>query len=580
MFIRRLLLRYFVVTLGLTLALGCMDEAPLDQPTAPSEKGSQVSNHDYGTACVKCHPEYAPIDIDTRAPRRPIIAGQLTHEDLLCIACHEPHGATSNLKIIREQIETPHSGAKNVRFTEYNGSQSMADGNSTYDGLCEVCHTTTNYHRNDGTGDHTHNAGGRCTGCHLHNAGFQPVLGECSTCHDTTQPLGTGDYRRQVVGTGGDFERTSHHVNDGLGGESVTSLDCVICHNNSKHQSLTDPQVRLFNMDTGYTVTYDGTASSMETFCVNCHDTDGGYQFSDGNTPPDIETAWLASSHKAGGMTCYGDGVSTGCHDNGHGSDKVSLKAPFTGATPDEEAFCYSCHDSDGPAASDVQDDFSGTLTGTTGSGAVLNTHHDISDADQAYSGAVVECDDCHDPHSATPTQKVIGNVDPSDGRDPAPGNSFAGSSYVTEFCFECHDNSYPASVTPPTTALIDIYTQWVDTKRGDQHGGTDASSNPNLRPGSGYAPGEILRCEACHEPGHGNSTNLFQLRTTIYSKDGSTALVSDSGDTLVYVTTDDVNNTDLLINGQNWCSTCHPQPMGGNKSKGCIDCHYHTDRF
>ena len=570
-----------LLVIAVMLIVGCSEEPSLNQTAAPSVEEAGNSSHDYGKNCIKCHTEYASIE--SRAPDRPSLAGVITHEDLFCITCHEPHGATSNLKIIREQIETPHSGVKNVTYTEYNGVLSMADGNSTYNGICEVCHTTTTYHRNDATGDHTHKAEGRCTGCHLHNTGFQPVLNECSTCHSTTQPLGTGDYRRQVAGTGGDFERESHHVDDGLGGESVTSVDCVVCHNNSKHQTLIDPGVRLFNMDTGYTVTYDGTAASMETFCVNCHDPDGGYQFSDGNTPPDIETGWLPSSHKAGGMTCFGDGASNGCHGNGHGSDKLSMKAPFTGATPDEEAFCYGCHDSDGPASSDVQDDFSGTLTGIPGSGSMLNTHHDISDADQAHSGAVIECGNCHDPHSATPTQRVLGNVDPSDGRDPAPGNTFAGSSYITEFCFECHDNSYPASVTPPTTALIDVYAQWVNTGGGDkndQHGVQDGSSDPNLRPGSGYAPGEILRCEACHETGHGNSTNLYQLRTTIYSKDGSTALVSDTGDTLVYVTNADPTNTDVLVNGQNWCSTCHPQPMGGNKDKGCIDCHFHSDRF
>jgi hypothetical protein len=470
---------------------------------------------------------------------------------------------------------------KNVDFTEYNGTKSMADGDATYDGVCEVCHTTTDYHQNTGAGDHTHHAGARCSGCHKHSSGFQPVLGECSNCHDTTQPLGTGDYRRQVVGTGGDFERTSHHVNDGLGGESVISDDCVICHNNSKHQTLTDPGVRLFNMDTGYTVTYDGTASSMEPFCVNCHDDDGGYQFSDGNTPPDIETGWLASSHKAGGMTCYGDGVSTGCHDNGHGSDKVSLKAPFTGATPDEEAFCYSCHDSDGPAASDVQDDFSGTNTVALApwNDANLNQHHDVSDADQTYSGAVVECNNCHDPHAAKPGQLTLGDVDPSDGRVPAPGNTFGTSNFTTEFCLECHDNSFPTTVTAPTNPLTDIYTEWTDS-RGDQHGPAAGAKNLVLRAGSGYAQGDTLNCDVCHDVGHGNSDNLFQLKNKIYSKDGSTLLISDSGDSLVYVTDISSQNTNLLNNAQNWCSTCHPAPMGGNKDKNCFGCHTHGDAF
>jgi hypothetical protein len=579
-----------IMAAGLIVIFGCGRDEPGISPVNPSSRaqGERDSKpiHDYGEDCLKCHGEHAS---DRQIPQIPQAPGPLprlqgvTHADLLCTACHDPHGATTNLRIIREEILTPNDGPMATLFSVYDGSNSMADGDGTYDGICEVCHTQTAYHRNNPSGNHTHNQGARCTGCHDHWNDFAPYATDCTqTCHVTT--LGTGGNRRQIVGVGGDFERASHHVDDGLGGESVIASDCLVCHNNTRHQTLADPQVRLYDKDGGGTVTYDSTALSLEPFCTSCHDADGEALFSDGNSAPDIESGWLASSHKAGGMTCFGDGETNGCHANGHGSDKVSMKAPFTGATPDEETFCYGCHDAGGPAASDVEDDFSGTITWMPGSGSLLNTHHDVSDADQTYSGAVIECYDCHDPHSATPSQKVLGNVDPSDSRDPAPGNTFPGSSYITEFCFECHDNSYPVGVTPPTTALLDVYGQWVDSGGGDkndQHGIDDASADPNLREGSGYAPGDVLNCEVCHSVGHGNSTNLFQLRTTIYSKDGTTPLVSDTGDTLVYVTNIDAQNNDVLTNGQNWCSTCHPQPMGGNKDKGCIiTCHFHTDRF
>ena len=40
-----------------------------------------------------------------------------------------------------------------------------------------------------------------------------------------------------------------------------------------------------------------------------------------------------------------------------------------------------------------------------------------------------------------------------------------------------------------------------------------------------------------------------------------------------------DVGSTDGLLNGKEWCSTCHNDPMGGGKSKGCLsgNCHNHT---
>jgi hypothetical protein len=361
-------------------------------------------------------------------------------------------------------------------------------------------------------------------------------------------------------------------VDDGLGGESVTSGDCLVCHNNSKHQTLADPQVRLFNRDTSSTILYDGTNTSLEPFCVSCHDGDADTPFSDGNTPPDVnETAWALSSHKAGGMSCVGDGTSNGCHANGHGSDNTSMRAPFDSPAPDEEGFCYSCH-------ATVMAEYSTILTGTSDNGGLLNAHHDISDADQAYSGAVLECLDCHNPHTASPGQKVIHDVDPGDGRDPAAGNTFPASTYITEFCFECHDNSFPAGVTAPTNPLADLFDAWVDTggsDQADQHGAGAGSAV--LRPGSGYQQGDILQCTDCHDAGHGSS-NLYQLKTTVYSKDGTTPLQSDAGGTVVQVTDTAPNNTNVLTNGKNWCSTCHPGSMG---NKDCFGCHVHgSNRF
>jgi hypothetical protein len=51
-------------------------------------------------------------------------------------------------KLIKEVIATPNSGDREVRFFRDTGSNSFADGDSTYDGICEVCHTQTTYHRN------------------------------------------------------------------------------------------------------------------------------------------------------------------------------------------------------------------------------------------------------------------------------------------------------------------------------------------------------------------------------------------------------------------------------------------------
>ena len=96
-----------------------------------------------------------------------------------CTVCHYGLGGSSeasacgdseNLKMVREEIVTPNSGTKPVVFTG-----AYVRGTVPYDGVCEVCHTETAYHRNDSSGDHTHYAGENCVSCHLHHLTVNPT---------------------------------------------------------------------------------------------------------------------------------------------------------------------------------------------------------------------------------------------------------------------------------------------------------------------------------------------------------------------------------------------------------------------
>ena len=90
-----------------------------------------------------------------------------------CTVCHDVRGETSNLKFILEVITTP------VIFTARTGDNSFADGDDTYDGVCEVCHTTTLHHRNDGSDGTAHHDGEDCTTCHLHRDEFSAPIQVC-----------------------------------------------------------------------------------------------------------------------------------------------------------------------------------------------------------------------------------------------------------------------------------------------------------------------------------------------------------------------------------------------------------------
>ncbi|MEN8229891.1 MAG: CxxxxCH/CxxCH domain-containing protein [Bacteroidota bacterium] len=117
-----------------------------------------------------------------------------THNGMGCNDCHQSHNTDkSNIYMIRNTIATPSSGDKTVVFTALTGTNSFADGDATYDGICEVCHTSTIHYQNDGTSsDQSHTSSGgpmdgeNCSGCHPHNANFAPQ--GCDDCHNTDAP--------------------------------------------------------------------------------------------------------------------------------------------------------------------------------------------------------------------------------------------------------------------------------------------------------------------------------------------------------------------------------------------------------
>jgi hypothetical protein len=113
-----------------------------------------------------------------------------------CRECHDPHDGIPNwlggvnimavgsaLDSTRlAKIETTNNGIQNVVFTSrgtnvgepslHSFADADEDSNGVYDGVCEMCHTLTKYHRNDPSGNHTHNTGKTCTECHGHATNF------------------------------------------------------------------------------------------------------------------------------------------------------------------------------------------------------------------------------------------------------------------------------------------------------------------------------------------------------------------------------------------------------------------------
>ncbi len=484
----------------------------------PNLLNSPVQNNDF---CYTCHN-------GTGASATPIISthgngdfagGAEAEFSLLCIQCHNPHGS-DNLSIVKEEVlvqagTIPITSGPVIFFAQ-TGTNSFDDGVSDpASRICTTCHSSSansGYPMTFHTGGANHLggldfSGQNCISCHPHSAdndratldGFMPVGGGCVGCHSVAQDNGDGlpvGGRRAIIP---DFENASHHA-----AGTVQDDDCLACHNVALHGS---GFVRLFDADDPLTiVTLNGrpdtdpiSAQALEPFCLACHDNDGAAGFApfhDGVMPPVInQTMWGSAAHEAAN-TCYD------CHSNGHGSAKENLLAPWN-ATADtslpgdplreEEGLCYTCHDGDGPAASNVQADFN------------LASHHNVSSLEQA-DGSQVECANCHNPHTVN-TADSLSNPDNL-------AALWAGDD--TSFCLTCHDGAPPATVAFPAAGGTGFNkTAYIGSTHGqplgdygcrhchDRHGSANNSLLTGAYATADYTPYAALSyqlCWACHD--------------------------------------------------------------------------------
>jgi hypothetical protein len=449
--------------------------------------------------CLSCH---GPAGISTRKAE----VHMTRNGDYTCVDCHNPHYnpenwlGGQNLMMVGQidydvwpwiaKIQTPNSGLREVVFevrgvdagdpSLHSFADSDEDANGYYDGVCETCHTQTAHHRNDAE-DLSHYTGSTCTTCHPHENGFTASGGDCTGCHSVPQDNGDGvpvGGRRAVVG---EFPASDAHAHYGA---TLDSSSCVVCHDLSTHMN---GYVELLDPDDGSIYSfvkpeYLFQDPDVSDFCAGCHDADGALRladpldpFGDGNVPPDV------AQH-------------------------------FQGTLQWDEWYGDSC-------------------MGSEGTRRAVNSHHDISDADQAFSGAKIECIDCHGAHNAGATQPV---ADPFDTTQPWTGDS-------NGFCLACHeggagpsDPGFPPFVIKPDVALRGLDT--CDYKQAPwfvEYTWTHSAHGPNSkRQWDGYSGGPSfeLDCKDCHDP-HGSYTpanplgNPYMIRDfvdgTMYVDDG-----------------------------------------------------------
>ena len=537
-----------------------------NQHTSESDAPYLRADNTNGAMCRQCHVDH--IGHTPSGDWQPT-----------CVDCHDMHNTSSeNLSLIAPVVANRTLGTDAaVRFTARTGANSFDDGDpAANDGICQVCHTQTAYHTHDGTGT-AHNDGLTCTDCHPHEAGFMPAGGDCTSCHASPQDNGDGlpvGGRRAIVG---EFPVGDAHAHYGA---TLDSGACTVCHDVTTHMNgfveLVDPDSgALYSFVTPNDLTSD---PDLSDFCAGCHDADGA--------------ARLASP----------------LDPFGNGNAPADVAAKFAGTLQWEEMYGDFCF-------------------GTEGTLRAGNSHHDISDTDQLFSGAKIECLNCHGAHNSSASQPY---ADPFDTTIAWAGNG-------DNFCLSCHgggtgplDPGFPPGVFGPVidptdprwtslgmdwTTILDgaCLTADCSSLRGVEscdyvpgpwyvdytwtHSAHGLDSKRGW-PGYSGAPAADVACMDCHSP-HGSVTpanpagNPYMIRDTV---DG-TAYVDDGTRTggfngPPFETFGTVRDVTVSIDGTtvDWgsnvslCSTCHANWQAAyswhDYCGGCMTCHAHGAAF
>ncbi len=262
------------------------------------------------------------------------------HQSLGCLTCHQTHNPNqTNIYLIKDTINTPSSGNKAVLLTDTSGTNSYADGDANYNGVCEVCHTTTKYHRNNAGGDHSHNAGLNCIKCHLHKDEFlHGGGGSCRECHghDAGYEYQTGLYCQGKGTVQSHSTHTELDTDDQIG----PNITCETCHDTTNFPYFIS----------GTDSNSDGKIDLSETdVCNNCHSSGGLF---DGVNDSVIgaKNNWSNGIYDGNNLRVGKDNWCSGCHDADRASsneDGTGVLAPDVAGDSATYGYYYSGHGKD-----------------------------------------------------------------------------------------------------------------------------------------------------------------------------------------------------------------------------------------
>ncbi|MBI4826969.1 MAG: hypothetical protein HY807_11230 [Nitrospirae bacterium] len=440
-------------------------------------------------------------------------------------------------KLIRSQIKlddivnpmssTAKTGLKKVKLFRATGNNSCIDGDNVYDGVCEVCHTNTDYHRNNSGGNHNHNLGIHCTDCHSHKGGFQG--GGTTGGHPSHLTAGQGPHLTCAAGGYGCHgtyvpNSTSPLFADGRDIDETGV--CDICHGGSDGGEM----AKTYWPELPGTWAFE---KGENVFCGSCHDVTQGKTQADGggDTAPNVmgdDNVTDDEDNPTYGFLVTGHGKSFGNYQ------KLSWQDTSASGNPAANRQCSSCHDAASQhfnnAGKRLKAGYENDNNNSNcrqchdpGTAAAANPRWYTTYAayqDSAHKNK--KCSDCHDVHGNSGNNKGMTKLNQESlcnqagchsgaGGHPGVGStSFTHNSknYTLE-CISCHNvhivtGTYAQADQnkSPVTKFSDNTNVWgdADGEKMNAYAGSGTYRKPNGESFTGdQLPDYASFCTDCH---------------------------------------------------------------------------------
>jgi hypothetical protein len=377
---------------------------------------------------------------------------------IICSTCHDKN--TGNIKRIKANVVSTNTGSEDfpgsaVAFnTAEDGTSEFGDDGGDHvssNRICEVCHTVTDYHRYDTTGQPggtSHYNRADCLKCHEHKIGFRAG---CTACHDSPPLDAGGLVTTDPTGSATWGEHQKHALD--------LAYECNTCHNGWQANG---EMPNTGNLNIGFVTpgtdggTYDGRSAGA------------GYN-ADGSTTVTTGDALTCAVYCHGYQTPVWDPAST--------------------------ADCGACHGEVGSYG----DDRAGAPTGGTsldlsGAGAGYKVGKHANHLDDSLAETGDPCALCHDGFGYADASHVDGTVNVNLHNAAGVTASFGAGSPGTCSNMDCHGDANWDSAAVGGCTLCHDY----PPKSGGNHAAGVNPVNHDMFSANGV-PSNHDNCTYCH---------------------------------------------------------------------------------